>query len=138
MTDFDDFYRSICNAEGRIGALVLIVRSPTRTRYIEPPVGLSPRQMHMLISAAIEVARAAPRLRCVGCGTNLLKPPNTLVLCAAAPGLPKQWMNALSCWSCDRCAADANLPIRVNQFIEAAGRKRSIGAASPNQNLTTR
>ena len=59
MSAFAEFYNNVANAEGRIGVLALAVRHPTRKQYIEPPPGLSPRQIRMLVDAAVEVARKA-------------------------------------------------------------------------------
>ena len=123
MSDFAEFYNSIANAEGRVGVLALAVRYPTRKQYVEPPPGLSPRQIRMLVDAAIAVACEAPKLRCVACPTVLAKPSDTLILCSAPPGTPRQWMQGMSCWACSACADRPDLLVQINKFIERAGRR---------------
>jgi hypothetical protein len=131
MSDFAEFYNAVCNAEGRVGVLALVVKHPTRREYIAPPPGLSARQVRMLADAAVTVGRQAPRLRCVACPTTLRGPSDTLILCSAAPGRPDQWVAGLACWACSTCGARQDLLMQVNKYIERAGRRLSASCSAP-------
>jgi hypothetical protein len=128
---FIDFYNTVASGVGGVGCRVWPVPHPTRRQYVEPPIGLSPRQAHLLVDAAVAVGRRAPRLRCVGCGADLRGPSDLLILVAAPPGGPPEWMKALSCWACSSCADKPDLGVKVNQFVERAGRRITQGRHTP-------
>jgi hypothetical protein len=58
---FAEFFDACSNAEGKVGLLSIVIRNPATGQWIEPPPGLSPKQIQEVPPKPS--AKPAPRLK---------------------------------------------------------------------------